>query len=188
MKCFSVFILIFSFFSPPLVAKECAGVVGDVKLSLLSETTFRKVNGSCWKLMDGRKIPGSQLSEFEELSHFEGALPDATGQFLRALDTSRKIDKDGVGGSARAVGSLQLDALKNHTHSNGKTNIYKWDQSFAGKHTGPDVLVNRKEPRSSLFRSNETGSFGTSTYETRPKNIALFLYVNIGECYRDTGC
>lgn len=150
---------------------KCLGEMGDIKMSLLDETRFTNLHGKCWKKMDGTDITGEPLAQ--ELPHLEGKTPDAKGRFFRVMDHSGKVDPNG---GTRQVGSPQSDSIKKHKHEI-KPKTYKWDRSFRGD-SGIRTLVDRAHSRSTLHGATTTELEGTK--ETRPVNIAIFAYVNIG--------
>ncbi len=83
-------------------------------------------------------------------------LPDLRGQFLRGLDTTGKIDPEGV---SRKLGSYQADEFKAHNHTYQEVTSQKaW--SGSSDTVGDDRTSKRN-----------TSTAGGS--ETRPKNVAV---------------
>jgi hypothetical protein len=103
------------------------------------------------------------------------ALPDLRGRFIRGLDSGANVD------SGRVLGSKQDDSLQQHGH-----NMYRGD---GGGGEGPQT---RGDDDNGLYKMN--GGFG-NTYireifpgdvggsiarvsgETRPKNVAMIMYI-----------
>ena len=86
-------------------------------------------------------------------------LPDLRGEFIRGFDNVRGID------SGRAIGSLQSDAFKSHTHSGMPRGFSGEISDWFGGSTadyGFDL-------------ENNTGATGDT--ETRPRNIAMMYCI-----------
>jgi microcystin-dependent protein len=88
-------------------------------------------------------------------------LPDLRGEFARGWDDGRGVD------SGRAFGSAQSHALQRHTHAYDK----------------PVNTLNRVAGASDVFLStsvtqtNDGGTTGDFSAETRPRNIALLAII-----------
>ncbi len=91
-------------------------------------------------------------------------LPDLRGEFIRGWDDGRLID---VG---RALGSTQLDVLKEHRHQIWNSNLYA---GAGGSGTGP-IIMNSIGTITTDYRTGPAG--GT---ETRPRNIAMIYLIKI---------
>lgn len=96
-------------------------------------------------------------------------IPDLRGEFLRSWDDSRGID------SARAIGSLQLDAMQGHRHG--------YQAAGGGGSSGGDYLKNvsgtTTQGTDALGYPITDGTNGTprTGAETRPRNIALLACI-----------
>ncbi len=163
------------------------GVLGDVKYSILKEDEFRHLNGESWIPADGRNIEGSDLHKITGMS----SVPDARGMFVRAMGGSERPD-DYREPESRGIGSLQQDTTRvprkafegttsesgSHTHAFNTAGI--WNRSFSGA---------SGTPRTAHFELGDTLSAGNHRHEiriekggdeeTRPKNIAFYLYIKI---------
>jgi len=140
--------------------------IGDVRYSILEPKVFMELNEG-WILMDGGAskesadiFPGSTL-------HLEfqcETLPDARGVFIRGMNHHRSANGDPWGD--RQVGSFQADTLVSHTHHipNGVTDDNKGNTMRGGQ-------FNRNASE------GESRSFGGT--ETRPRNIALYVYIKV---------
>ena len=104
-------------------------------------------------------------------------LPDLRGMFLRGLDGAAGVDPDKAtrtaakpgGNAGNALGSLQQDQFKSHTHGNGSFNRLL-QLSNGTNTTTPSTDITPSEPDI----INSAPEFATGGNETRPKNI----YVN----------
>jgi len=164
--------------------EECTGAVGDVKWSVLDPAKFQEVNGNCWTIMDGKTLPGD--SKLKAMGF--NAVPNGQGVFLRAIDLRSSGRKDTDRPRGTVPGNYQEDKLKSHMHA--YNDIYlSLDQNFYNQNDGlPNTTfigTGRNRGLSSSDRNNsfwqterETETSGSSE-ETRPKNIALYLYIRI---------
>lgn len=83
-------------------------------------------------------------------------LPDVRGYFMRAWDDGRGIDP------GRAIGTLQADAIKSHTHGGVPKLLNDNDRGGTGSAFSIDDV-------------DETAAFGGT--ETRPKNFAALVCI-----------
>jgi microcystin-dependent protein len=87
-------------------------------------------------------------------------LPDLRGEFLRGIDDGRGVDIDGA---ARTVGSSQLHALEDHTHTYN-------DQDFGAS-----------QPAAGSGQKVATQTSGVNganvSTETRPRNVGVKYYI-----------
>jgi len=99
-------------------------------------------------------------------------IPDLRGRFMRGVDTGAGNDPDRLsrttimpgGNTGDAVGSLQLDEIKSHTHG------LKWWAT--GGQTLPNVypgFANSYNP--GVNQASSKGVSATGGAETRPKNV-----------------
>lgn len=89
-------------------------------------------------------------------------LPDLRGEFMRGLDDGRGVD------AARALGSMQMDEMKSHSHIQGG-NV--WTTTNANPGITPGALST-----GGRFSSG-TGTDNTGGAETRPRNVALLACI-----------
>ncbi len=85
-------------------------------------------------------------------------LPDLRGEFLRGRDVGRGVDPD----APRALGSLQLDAFKAHTHA-GVPNL--------------QADIDRGSASSNFSIDNNGSTASTGGAETRPRNVAVMYLI-----------
>lgn len=132
-----------------------------------------------WMLCDGRFLGVAQYPElYRALGTIYGQgtdpsgqttfrIPDYRGLFLRGTDEGAGMDVDartgpeGTGQGA-GVGSLQCDALQTHTH----------------KYNAVQLATTAQSAQAAALTSSEVPTGGpdgcrVSTYETRPRNIAV---------------
>lgn len=161
-----------------------AGSLGDVKYSILPPDQFNQINGSGWVLLDGRKVNGSQLQKHFSISN----IPDARGMFLRGLNYDRQdasIDpffKEH--NRVRLVGEQESDALKSHSHQ--VTSVEKKSHVFIA-HSWPSGPGNQPQfeavaAQKDYAARSESDIFEAAPFggnETRPKNIAFYIYIKI---------
>ena len=143
--------------------------LGSVQYSVLEPGIFTKLpeNKDKWVLMNGQNIHGSDL---QNLIPTMESVPDARGLFIRSMNLGRGSDiGDGDGDHRGQAGLFQSDAFKGHTH--GYT------------HFDGGVVTdfsNDKDQRRASYGSmvgDQTEPVGGN--ETRPRNIALYLYMKI---------
>jgi hypothetical protein len=166
---FGAFIFLFYGATKPL---QPAGVidhfkVGDVVYSVLDEAKFTQLHGSGWVMLDGRSIPANK-----DLRKTFGwtSVPDGRGVFIRSMNDGR--DKSSGAPDApgnRPIGSYQKDAIKKHNHP------MPWFTGRPGSYgNGGPLKIGDAITRTSL---NDDGN----EFETRPRNIALYIYIKIHE-------
>jgi hypothetical protein len=150
------------------------GFIGDIKYSILEPGKF-EIYHPGWKLLKGQTIPVDSGLGKEGITE----LPDARGVFLRGMHEKRD---DGKGDSdiSRYVGSFQEDAIKKHSHnlSNEIGYFGGWGGSnlFSGGTPGNPMSIGNdgKTPVSVLDYGRNLNA-----EETRPKNIAIYIYIKI---------
>ena len=157
-------------FSPSYIGSD----VGTVRISMLDEGTFRKINGRGWVLADGRcvstKCNANEDSDYFKLTMRE-KIPDMRGKFLRAKNnkiTSKDCPEEDSScfdsAGERALGSYQKDTFEEHNHSI-PARFKLSDGSNLGTYTQTG--------------SSATGNTGGK--ETRPKNIAVNFFIKIND-------
>ena len=148
---------------------DYSGCIGDVKYSILKLDSFRKINGSGWILLNGNL--DAQTDSLFKISVLNKvfqipSLPDARGVFIRGMNIGRDTATGDSGGN-RKVGDSQKDQYLRHQHS------FKVGD---GGGDGPGVQVvnnNIQEEKPHLTINSGGGA------ETRPRNIALYIYIKI---------
>jgi len=161
--CFILLTLIFMGFRQN-IDNTPSGSVGDVKYSLLAPDIFLP-NNPGWELLAGQDIDiASELRRYGF-----SKLPDARGLFIRSMIFNRN---DNLGdpfkienGRERTIMDYQSDTLKLHHHG----------YQLAKGETNAEMARARTEIRG--YTDQSTTDFGG--LETRPGNIALYLYVKI---------
>lgn len=161
-----------------------SGTLGDVKYSILSPDKFKSANGDGWILADGRRITGSALQRMAGINR----APDARGMFLRGLNYTRQ---DTLGdpffkekGRDRVAGEYQRDLVGPHSHG------WTGEAGYPGGYGYPDNAERRfKDEDLKRLPQLEKDRYVTSAQknysvsgvgtETRPKNIALYVYIKI---------
>lgn len=155
-----VFFLAVGFQTTQPDVKKNVGALGDVKYSVLEPGLFKKINGDGWVPMDGRIIAGDDLEKRTGMK----SIPDARGIFIRGMNLGRDINTGDPDGD-KNVGRYQTDGVGPHKHR------------IAGGANGPgahSTVGGNMEP----FVSDD----GLNTLpETRPRNIALYVYIKISE-------
>ncbi len=151
-----------------LDSMSCTGAVGDVKWSLLMPDDFQKENGNCWIFMDGSDIRSSKLAQYGHSN-----IPDAQAQFLRCIELRQndRIDADRAFGLP--AGSQQEDALQDHTH---EYRVHFIGSAYNGINLPNNASTSHAQD---LNRESRLIKTGRKSHETRPKNIALYLYARI---------
>lgn len=143
---------------------DAAGQPGDVKF------TARSTAPAGWLKANGAAVSRTAYAGlFAVIGTTYGAgdgfntfnLPDLRGEFLRAWDDGRGVD------SGRALGSLQADELRSHSHPTG------WQLSDE-RGADNNRIASGSAPESVYF-SIPTGAAGGS--ETRPRNVALLACI-----------
>jgi len=156
----------------------CTGAVGDVKWSVLAPDVFQEVNGNCWILMAGQNIASSKLGRMGF-----SKVPEGQGMFLRAIDmrTSGRQDPDRLNGTS--PGHYQPDEFRSHVHDGTTDTDTPVDGECASDDDGENdhayAIGNRHEPRTCPGHGHDFTTNSTGGKETRPKNIALYLYIRI---------
>ena len=132
-----------------------------------------------WMLCDGRFLGVAQCPElYKVLGTIYGQgtdargqptfrIPDYRGLFLRGTDEGAGMDVDKRTGpqgqgEAAGVGSLQCDALQTHTHKYNAVQLATTAQSAQAA-----ALTSTEVP------TGAPDGCRVSTYETRPKNVAV---------------
>lgn len=134
------------------------GTVGDVKFSVLAPDKFKTENGDGWRLLDGSNISNTELEGLID----SVTLPDARGMFIRGMNVGGGQDPDN-----RKMGDPQSDSIKDHTHAITTRSFV--DQLSAG-------ICGSS---SNATAHGSTGSNDGASTETRPKNIALYIYIKV---------
>ena len=144
--------------------------VGEIRMSLLAPAQFREFYGTDWVLMDGKtELAGTDLAMWATGIH-NGTLPDARGAFLRGMNEGRDSATGDID-TNRRVGSYQSDAFQTHKH--------KFTSRHGTLDGGSFGLNARGNDMKGWSIDTETPSTGRHSAETRPKNIAVYIYVKV---------
>lgn len=137
--------------------------VGDVVYSVLAPADFVKEHGPGWVLMKGDTIKESRLYT----DYGIGIAPNACGRFLRGMNYQ------GIGDDPdnRTVGSYQKDEFMEHAHAFSYQRANR--NSSNGGSSNHEVSDNESKTDS---KTEKTGG-----KETRPRNIALYIYMKIND-------
>jgi len=141
--------------------KVYAGIVGDVRQSMLTEAQFQTYAGEGWVLMDGRSVAGSAYAALTGNNN----IPDARGRALRMKDNGA-----GVNPVDLALGANQGDAFQSHTHN--------YDARL-GSVQGDLVAGSLWLSRFVTTQATTGPISGTSDSETRMKNTTVNFFVKI---------
>jgi hypothetical protein len=155
------------------------GVVGEVRFSILGPAKFRQLYGQGWDLLAGQSVNGTD--KLCTAGGFCTALPDARGVFIRGVNGARDANSGDPEGATRQVGSYQADVFKAHNHAlNHEIFVATpWDGLGWGTVRGDHPLYNRGRPagdNNPLWLATQVVG---DTNETRPRNIALYVYVKV---------
>ncbi|WP_298355137.1 hypothetical protein [Runella sp.] len=157
--------------------------VGDVIYSMLPYQDFIRLHGTGWMMMDAQGVNASaDLRKIFPSVLLNGTnLPDARGRFIRGMSyggpgsrQDRMNTTDGDPDNQRIVGSFQTDDFKSHTHVLGLRTYNANTQDSGPNQVGVEAI---------LPSGNRTGVgiYPTGGAETRPRNIALYIYVKVDE-------
>lgn len=153
--------------------------VGDVVHSVLRPTDFQRLHGTGWMLMNGSTLPINA-----DLRLFQASLtdpnvkftsvPDARGVFLRGMNEGRATSTGDAAGD-KNIGVYQSDMVGSHSHTSVmRTYTANWVSG------GPVPALEAQSPIPSQGRNPVTiGPDGGP--ETRPRNIALYIYIKVNE-------
>lgn len=166
------------------------GALGDVKYSVLDPTEFAKQNGPGWVLLSGTSL--KEVDSMYQSSALKGiiqipSLPDARGVFIRGMNEGRSIDSGDVdGGDDRKVGSFQRDAFASHNHEiyagvDGQKRRIMASLGWSGGwgNQGNVSPVHAEKVPNTVNESGLISIRNSGGTETRPRNIALYVYIKI---------
>lgn len=152
--------------------------LGSVQYSILEPGVFtsRPENKDKWVLMNGQDIQGSDLCN---LIPTMKNVPDGRGVFIRAMNLGRSSDTGDADGDLRGLaGFPQSDQFKSHDHGGGN-HAHHWTGSVTLDTWGGNCGIggNNCGPKDTPLSGNIINIEGGA--ETRPRNIALYLYIKI---------
>jgi len=170
------------------------GALGDVKYSVLKPSDFERVNGPGWELLRGQRSDSTSDLCNDLGMWCNGRLPDARGRFLRAMSIGQNT-QDGDPDTSRSVGTFQSDSFALHTHgvgfSPGRDMEYSTQTTFNAGAGAAGVLgtILFKGVGAYLDHGKFVDQYPNDPHrpflervggsETRPKNIALYVYVRL---------
>ncbi len=149
--------------------------LGNVTYSVLSPDVFRQENGLGWFLLDGgldlknNNLNLQQTDLCNKHGLFCNDLPDARGTFLRGMNLGREESK-GDTNNDRKVGSFQQDEFKTHQHD---IQLGTRVAGHSAKTKGGEFWGNERSKHKTNW------SKPTTSKETRPKNITLYIYIKL---------
>jgi hypothetical protein len=157
--------------------------VGDVVYSLLDPPNFFRLHGGvdAYGETKWRGLYGSTLSANTDLRKYFSTqliggtnLPDARGVFLRGMNEDRSTSTGDANGN-RNIGVSQSDMVGSHSHT---STMRTYPASFTNGGLVP--AIEAQSPIPSQGRNPITiGPDGGP--ETRPRNIALYIYIKVSE-------
>lgn len=146
--------------------------IGDVKYSILEPSIFMKLNPG-WILMDGgsSRISDSIYKKSILFLEYKIPLPDARGLFIRGMNEQRSKDTGDAAGDG-SVGRYQNDTFKKHTHGVTYSDLpFRFDASGMGIQSNSGAQTQTAKLKIQISPTGEE--------ETRPRNIALFIYIKV---------
>lgn len=154
------------------------GKIGDVKYSVLDENKFRQQNGNGWVLMNGDTLDKNKTELNQYIQLAGEIIPDGRGVFIRGMNGLRPLT-EGDPQENRRVGEYQNDQLIRHTHA---VTVYHSHASGAGDAVGGHISADGTDRFFSTYQTGEGTEFNNKFgEETRPRNIALYVYIKISE-------
>ena len=149
--------------------------VGDIKQSLLTLVQFQEQFGSCWVLIDGRDISGSDYASITG----KNTLPDARGRFARNNGTNT-APIGSTQDDSTAVNGLSLND-PGHSH-NFASQVYH--QAVGTYYTNIDAGGNGGIAPLHATNNAYTGvTLNSSDTETSPANFTVNMFIKINhEC------
>ena len=155
--------------------------IGDVVFSVLPIDQFQGKHAGTWMYLNGDSYSGTGLAGLVNFQ--DELLPDARGVFIRGMNNmrgSRKVSEGDQEGD-RLIGSPQKDSVQDHHHE------YLSVNSRALSLGGADFVVSDVLVYSSTLGTSNVDGRGLNPVnlrinaETRPKNIALYVYIKVSE-------
>jgi hypothetical protein len=154
--------------APHLPLKD-EGLLGEVRMSILTETEFRRIYGEEWVLMNGQTIQGSDLAlQFPEVT----ALPDARGVFLRGYNNDRPVSQGNPDGTQ--LGVAQNDEVGGHDHTIHRS---KGDPNPGCSRI--QTVAGGSSTANSECASDILRIARNSGNETRPKSVTVNIFIKI---------
>jgi len=157
----------------PLVPLKAIGLTDNSGLAIGAVSAYAGDTSSIpqgWVACNGQDLSRTDYSSlFTKIGTTYGTTnnltfkaPDLRGYFIRGLDMGAGID------SGRALGTIQIDEIKAHTHGTGVTSS---NNNYGGG-SGSGTVRTSSGPI-------QTSSVGGS--ETRPKNVAMNYIIYVGQ-------
>lgn len=144
--------------------------VGSVQQSVLSVVQFTNLNGSCWRLMDGSAISGTQLADLTGWTHLPKL--NEEGQFLRQATATTP------------VGTFQGDAIRNITGTFGAEGLSRdTGESSASGALYHEARAHRAYGATGYVGAARIGLDASrvvpTASENRPKNFSLNFFIKV---------
>jgi len=159
------------------LAQENYGKVGDVRYSVLPPNQFERLNPG-WVLMDGRPVNNT---EYQRLTG-QSTIPNGQDQFIRGIDTKNETPRRPGDHQPWATGMPTNTFRTNEENSNHAHDFERYD---VGGDTGK-VATTSGGGLNRTYQPAATSKGGAHYHavtggdeETRPTNIALFIYIKI---------
>ena len=159
--------------------------IGDVKTSLLNESSFAAIHGDCWVLYNNESdvnpadgIPDNiDLTNTDLAIHLGNSIPSAAGRVLRAKGLN----------SATILGATQEDAFKEHSHLTAPyfaSPTGFWSGSGldgTSSVSGSGKIMGSSSGTYSSRKRYYTSKVGQDADETRMKNITVNMYIKVNK-------
>lgn len=147
-------------------------LVGTVVAYAGSSTSLPPDSG--WLLCDGSQFDTAKYPDLAAVLGNSNRVPDLRGYFLRGLDISGQVDRDGGG---RTVLSVQQDAFRKHHHTTDELPWFWSERSDGGDHICARPGQDPGNTGNGLHQQDSTDVGGA---ETRPMNVAVNYVIFAG--------
>lgn len=169
--------------------------IGDVKTSLLDESSFSSIHGDCWKLYNTTNST-VDLTNTDLAAHLGNSIPSASGRVLRAKGGQSETvigaiqnfatSASGLGGSTNNTGAhFHYDGISGVAHDSD----YYYFGTASGaptksRYSGSSGTNSEKYTKTSTSGNHShTLNITSSATETRMNNVTVNMYIKVNkEC------